>query len=255
MSTLHTDIDSKGICTLTLNRPDQHNAFDGELIAALISHLKNINENPDIKLMLLKANGKSFSAGADLNWMQRVVEFSEQENFDDAMQLAELMHLLNTLSKPTIAVVHGPVYGGGVGLVACCDMAVATDNAQFCLSEVKLGLIPAVISPYVISAIGERAARRYFLTAESFSAIEAYRLGLISEVCTADDLEDSISHLAENVLNNSPEAVREAKRLIQITARATVNKPLMEQTAKMIAELRVSEQAQERLQKFLNNSK
>ena len=173
-----TQIDNDGRATLTMNRPELHNAFDDTLITGLIEKLRDLEDDPDVRFVILAASGKSFSAGADLNWMRRMADYSREQNLADAERLAELMRTLDTLSKPTIALVQGAAYGGGVGLVACCDIAIATARASFCLSEVKLGLIPAVISPYVVAAIGPRAARRYFLSAESFDAGEANRYGL-----------------------------------------------------------------------------
>ena len=170
MSTLLLDKHPDGLAILTLNRPEVHNAFDDALIADMTAALKEIDADAAVRVLVLSANGKSFSAGADLNWMRRMASYTEEENLKDAAALAALMSTLNGLSKPTVARVHGPAYGGGVGLVACCDIAVASHDATFALSEARLGIIPAVISPYVIAAIGERMARRYFLTAERFSA-------------------------------------------------------------------------------------
>jgi methylglutaconyl-CoA hydratase len=183
---LHT-IDERGVVTLTLDRPQLHNAFDDALIAELIKVLALYKANPQSRLLVLRANGKSFSAGADLNWMQRVAQYSQAENKADAENLAELMSSLYYFPHPTLAVVQGAAFGGGVGLVSCCDIAVASDKASFCLSEVKLGLVPAVISPYVIAAIGTRQAQRYFLSAERFDAQTAYHLGLVQQLCTPED--------------------------------------------------------------------
>ena len=171
-----------GVAKLILNRPDVHNAFDDVLIAKIITALNHAQENKNVRVVVLTSHGKHFSAGADLNWMKRMARLTKQENRDDAQQLAELMHTLNTLSKPTVALVNGAAYGGAVGLIACCDMAIATQRSRFCLSEVKIGLSPAVISPFVIGAIGERAARRYFLSAEAFDAQKAEQLGLLHDV-------------------------------------------------------------------------
>ena len=167
---IQLSIDGAGVATLTLNRPEVHNAFDDHLIAGLTTRLRELDHTADVRVVVLAGNGKSFSAGADLNWMKRMAGFSEGENLRDAVALADLLHTLSALTKPTVARVHGAAYGGGVGLVAACDIAVASLSASFSLSEVRLGLIPAVISPYVIAAIGERQARRYFLTAERFDA-------------------------------------------------------------------------------------
>jgi methylglutaconyl-CoA hydratase len=185
----HT-IDERGVVTLTLDRPQLHNAFDDALIAELIKVLALYKAHSQSRLLVLRANGKSFSAGADLNWMQRVAQYTQAENKADAENLAELMSSLYYFPHPTIAVVQGAAFGGGVGLVSCCDIALASDKASFCLSEVKLGLVPAVISPYVIAAIGARQAQRYFLSAERFDAQTAYHLGLVQQLCSAEDLDN-----------------------------------------------------------------
>ena len=183
-----TTIDETGVATVMLNRPKVHNAFDDATIAHLTETLQRLNDDLDTRVVVLGAVGDSFSAGADIGWMRRMADYSERENLDDARRLAALMQTLNALKKPTIARVHGPAFGGGVGLVACCDIAVASEKASFCLSEVKLGVIPAVISPYVVRAIGERQARRYFISAERFDAREALRIGLVHRLVDADDL-------------------------------------------------------------------
>ena len=193
MSHVISQIDGR-VGIITLNNPEKHNAFDDALIADLTGELKSFDENGDVRVVVLSAAGKSFSAGGDLNWMKRTAGYSAEENLRDATALAELMRTLHGLSKPTIARVQGAAYGGGVGLVACCDIAVGTLGAMFCLSEAKLGLIPAVISPYVVAAIGQRAAHRYFLTAERFDAAEAFRLGLLHELAPDDDAMDDKSN-------------------------------------------------------------
>src|SRR3954469_25422595 len=195
-------IDHQGpIGIVTLNRPERHNAFDDTLIAELTDALRTLEADASVRVVVLSAAGTSFSAGADLNWMKRMAGFSREENVRDAMALGALMRTLAHLAKPTIARVQGAAYGGGVGLVACCDIAIALQAATFSFSEAKLGLIPAVISPYVIAAIGERAARRYFLTAERFDAAEAWRLGLVHELASSpDDLDEKIGELVESLL-------------------------------------------------------
>lgn len=243
------------IATLTLNRPEIHNAFDDVLIVELITVLKNLESDKNVRVILLAANGKNFSAGADINWMKRMSNFSETENFNDAMQLARLMQTLNQLQKPTIALVQGAVFGGGVGLVACCDIALATPQASFCLSEVKIGLIPAAISPYVIAAIGERSARRYFLTAEKFDAQEALRLNLIHQIIDASELKSTALQISENLLANSPQAIVSAKNLISHVANNFLSEDLIQKTAKEIAKIRVSKEGQEGLNAFLEKRK
>jgi methylglutaconyl-CoA hydratase len=235
-----------------MNRPEVHNAFDDLLIGELTSALKNLAANERVRVVLLTGSGKSFSAGADLNWMRRMADYTWDENLHDALGLGELMQTLNSLGKPTIALVQGAAYGGGVGLVVCCDMAIATSRAAFCLSEVKLGLIPAVISPYVIAAIGERACRRYFLTAEPFPAEEAHRLGLVHEVVADDQaLHVRGQELASALLNNGPQAMAAAKDLIATIAGRPVDAGLIADTAGRIADRRASAEGREGLSAFL----
>ncbi len=243
--------DDTGICYLTLNQPNIHNAFNDHIIAALLDHIEQIEKDPHIRVVILNANGKSFCAGADMNWMRGVASYCYDENLNDAYQLASLMNKLYTLNKPTIAMVQGAAFGGGVGLTACCDIAIASDVASFCLAEVKLGLIPAVISPYVINAIGERQARRYFLTAEIFNAEKARDIGLVHEVVAADDLAQSCLTLAKKMIRNSPAALTACKELITETSRQDINENMLQETAKRIAELRISAEGQEGLHAFL----
>ncbi len=248
---LLTNIDECGRATLTMNRPELHNAFDDLLIADLHRELKRIDNDPQVRVVILAANGKSFSAGADLNWMRRMADYSRQENFTDALALADLLKTLNQLSKPTIALVQGAVYGGGVGLVACCDIAIATPQAKFCLSEVKLGLIPAVISPYVVEAIGSRAARRYVLTAEVFDAVAADQLGLVHEVVEAGGLEERGAELSALILKNGPMALAAGKELVSAVARGPLDQAMVTDTAERIADIRASEEGKEGLNAFL----
>ncbi len=255
MSHVITEIDGP-IGIVTLNNPDRHNAFDDALIADLTRELKALDANEAVRIVVLSAAGKSFSAGADLNWMKRMAAYSEEENFADAMGLGELMRTLHGLSKPTIARVQGAAYGGGVGLVACCDIAVGTHNATFSLSEVKLGLIPAVISPYVVVAIGERAAHRYFLTAERFDAAEAFRLGLLHELVPDDDaMDDKIDALCKALLAAGPCPVPEAKRLIAAVADRPIDEAVVADTARRIARVRASAEGKEGVGAFLEKRK
>lgn len=239
------------IACLTLNRPEIHNAFDDVMIEELITALQMIAQDETVRVLLLKANGKSFSAGADLSWMQRMIDYDYGQNLHDARQLAQLMSQLYHFPKPTIAIVQGAAFGGGVGLISCCDIAVTAEKATFCLSEVRLGLIPAVISPYVIAAIGERAARRYYLTAERFDAHEAKNLGLAHFTCAADDLDKVTKTLIEQIQQNSPHALTAAKNLIAATSRGHIDNAMMEDTAHRIATIRTSTQGQEGLRAFL----
>jgi methylglutaconyl-CoA hydratase len=208
-----------------------------------------------VRLVVLAASGQSFSAGADLNWMRRMADYSYQQNLADALALAELMRTLNNLAKPTIAKVQGPAYGGGVGLVACCDIAVASETASFSLSEVRLGLIPAVISPYVVNAIGERQARRYFLSAERFGAREAQRIGLVHEVVAAEELDGAVARLLDTLAGNSPAAMAAAKDLARAVSRGPIDATMIEDTARRIAEIRASPEGREGLNAFLDKRK
>ncbi|MDQ3026811.1 MAG: enoyl-CoA hydratase/isomerase family protein [Pseudomonadota bacterium] len=237
---------------ITLNRPERHNAFDDALIAELTEALRNLEADDGVRLVVLSGAGKSFSAGADLHWMKRMSGFSKEENQRDAMQLGTLMSTLAQLRKPTIARVHGAAYGGGVGLVACCDVAVASNAATFSLSEVKLGLIPGVISPYVVSAIGERAARRYFLTGERFDAAEAWRLGLVHELASDDaDLDEKVGGIVDAMIACGPVAQREAKELVRAVAARPVTGELIQDTAGRIARIRSSPEGREGVGAFL----
>lgn len=246
--TLQINTDSRGISTLTLDRPEVHNAFDEAMIEELHQALRGLDGDAATRLVVLRANGKSFCAGADVRWMKRAAGFSEQENYDDAMAFAGMLATLDGLSKPTVAVIQGPTYGGGVGLVSCCDIAVAFDRALFSLSEVKLGLVPAVISPYVVRAIGGRAARRYFQSAERFNCEEALRIGLIHEIIESETGTDAI---LDALLQGGPLAQDISKRLIARVAYQPASKTLMEDTARTIAGVRASAEAQEGLSAFL----
>ncbi len=248
---LLSQIDEFGRATITLNRSEMHNAFDDTLIGALTGELKRLGRDESVRVVLLAARGRSFSSGADLNWMRRMADFSVEENLADAAGLAELMKTLANLPKPTIALVQGAAIGGGVGLVACCDIAIASEAASFCLSEVRLGLIPAVISPYVAAAIGPRPTRRYFLTAERFDAATAWRLGLIHEVVPAEELEVRGEALSRQLLKNGPRAMAEVKALIAEVALSTLDDDLIADTAERIAEIRASAEGREGLSAFL----
>ena len=237
---------------VTMNRPERHNAFDDVLIQELMDALRAMEADEQVRMVVLAGAGRSFSAGADLNWMKRMANFSRDENERDAMQMAALMRTLAHLRKPTIARVHGAAYGGGVGLVACCDIAVATHTATFSLSEARLGLIPAVISPYVVAAIGERAARRYFLTAERFDSAEAWRLGLVHELASGEaELDEKLGELVDALLACSPASQTEAKALIRAVAGRPVTSELIQDTAERIAKIRASPEGREGVAAFL----
>ena len=226
-----TEIDL-GVGIITLNRPERHNAFDDALIAELSHALDSMADDPAVRVLVISSTGKSFCAGADLNWMKRAAGYGEDENLRDSRALAGMLRRLAQCPKPTIARVQGPAYGGGVGLVACCDIAIATFDAQFSLTEVKLGIIPAVISPHVIAAIGERYARRYMLTAERFSAAEAYRIGLLHEMVTDETaLDEALGEIIDALLMNGPRALAECKQLISAVAWKPLSDDVVEDTA------------------------
>ncbi len=246
-----TTIDQRGVATVTLNNPDQHNAFDDTIISVLTSVFSDLSADEKVRVVVLVAQGKSFSAGADLNWMKRMANYNHEENLQDAKALAKMLYTLNTLSKPTIARVQGAAFGGGVGLVSCCDIAIASTRASFSLSEVKLGMVPATISPYVIDAIGPRAARRYFTTAERFNADTALRIGLISECVEEAQLDTTIEHLISSILNNGPSAVSQAKQLIADVSHQPISQTLMDNTSELIASIRSSDEGKEGLSAFL----
>jgi methylglutaconyl-CoA hydratase len=251
MSNIEVDVQNK-LLLITFNRIDKHNAFDDYFLKELQAILEAAQEDNRVRVILITANGQHFSAGADLNWMQRMASFSQEENYADAMILAKLMHTLYQSSKPTLACVHGFAIGGGAGLVAACDIAIAAENARFCFSEVKLGLIPAVISPYVIQAIGERAAKAYFMSAETFSANRAQQIGLVHEVVVEETLLSYCLEYATNLAHLAPEAVRAAKKLVCDIANQAISQTLLEKTAALIAQKRVSVEGQKGLQAFLN---
>ena len=250
-----TEVDL-GVGIITLNRPERHNAFDDALIGELADAIDRLGADPAVRVLVISSTGKSFCAGADLNWMKRAATYGDEENLRDSRVLARMLQGLAQCPKPTIARVQGPAYGGGVGLVACCDIAIATFDAQFALTEVKLGIIPAVISPHVIAAIGERYARRYMLTAERFSAAEAYRIGLIHEM-VADQaaLDDALGELIDTLRNNGPRALAECKQLISAVARKPLSDEVVEDTARRITRLRASEEGREGMSAFLEKRK
>ena len=244
--------DRNGVALVTLDRPDRHNAFDETMIAELTQALAVIEASPRIRAVVLLGAGASFCAGADLAWMERMAGFSYEENVGDARALARLLQVLSSLPKPTIARIHGPVYGGGVGLVACCDIAVAAMEATFALSEAKLGLIPATIGPYVIEAIGARAARRYFLTAERFDAAEAYRIGLVHDIVPSlEALDERVNELLGHLMLAGPHAQAAAKALVRAVAHRPIDERVVADTAERIATIRATDEAREGIAAFL----
>ena len=250
-----TQTTNGAIRTITLSRPDVRNAFNDEVIAELKAAFEDAGQASDVRCVVLAAVGPAFCAGADLNWMRRMADYTRDENLADAACLAEMLRTLYECPKPTIARVQGDVFAGGVGLVAACDMAVSVDTATFCLSEVKLGLIPATISPYVIRAMGARASHRYFLTAERFNAAEALRIGLVHDVVTADALDAKVNELTQALVNASPNAVRACKHLLQDVANKDIDSTLIARTVSGIADIRASAEGKEGVQSFLQKRK
>lgn len=256
------EIDANGIATLILNRVGKKNVFDDSMIESLIHYIDTLAAIPTIRCLLLRANGTHFSAGADLHWMQSMAVKSVKENHQDAQQLAHLMQTLDTFPHPTIAVVQGCAFGGALGLICCCDIVIAQSDSQFCLSEVKLGLIPATIGPYVCRAIGVRYARRYMLTAERIDANKAQHIGLIHLIVDTEAkakanakeyrLEQQITQLTQAILNNSPAALQQAKTLCHTCENQPIDKKLIKYTSHLIADIRVSEQGQEGLSAFFD---
>jgi methylglutaconyl-CoA hydratase len=236
---------------VALNRPDVHNAFNEVLIDEIIEALTALGAAADVRVVVLSGNGRSFCAGADLNWMRRMAGYSRAQNLADAKGLAKMLATLHALPKPTIARIHGAAFGGGVGLAACCDIAIAAVEATFALSEAKLGLLPATISPYVINAIGPRNASRYFLTAERFDAAEAYRIGLVHDIVPAAQLDDRINELLTPLLLAGPAAQRECKALIAAVANRPIDAKVVADTVRRIADVRASPEGKEGVAAFL----
>ncbi|MFT5643019.1 MAG: methylglutaconyl-CoA hydratase [Janthinobacterium sp.] len=243
------------LATVTLDRPNVRNAFNETTIADITHVFEQLGGNEQVRAIVLAANGPAFCAGADLNWMKKMADYSHAENLADAMQLAVMLRTIYLCPKPVVASVQGDCYAGGMGLVAACDIVVVAETAQFCLSEVKLGLIPATISPYVIRAIGEQAARRYFLSAERFSAPQALRIGLAHEVVAADALDAKVAEIVQALMMNSPNAVRQAKTLVRDVAGRPVTDALLQQSAETIAQIRASPEGREGILSFLEKRK
>jgi methylglutaconyl-CoA hydratase len=251
------ELDGRGVATLTLNRPEVHNAFDAALVQRLTELLVELKSRGDVRIVVLTGAGRSFSAGADVHWMRSMARCSEEENFEDALHLADLMALLNAMPVPTVACVNGHAYGGGVGLLACCDIVLASNEARFALSEVRLGLVPAVISPYVVAAIGERNARRLFLSGEAMNAKLARRVGLVHEIAKPNKLDAALEDQLGMLLKGGPNALRESKELIFTVEGGGISADdaLRHRTAQIIAQLRVSAEGQEGLAAFLEKRK
>lgn len=243
------------LATVTLNRPDLRNAFNETSIAELAQAFDELGQDDSVRAIVLAANGPAFCAGADLNWMKKMAGYSAAENQADAMRLASMLRTIYFCPKPVVAKVQGDCYAGGMGLVAACDIVVASEAANFCLSEVKLGLVPATISPYVIKAMGEQAARRYFLTAERFTALEAKQIGFAHEVAVPEALDATVAAITKALCANSPNAVREAKRLVREVAGVPVDDAMLADTAERIAAIRASDEGREGVASFLEKRK
>lgn len=248
------DIDQH-VATITLNRPDKRNAFNDDVIQELTDVFQFCAAQDEVRAVILTANGKAFCAGADLNWMRAMADYSHDENLADAGKLAQMLATIYHCPKPTVAAIQGDVYAGGMGLVAACDIAISVKNANFCLSEVKLGLIPATISPYVIRAMGARAAHRYFLTAEVFDAKEAKKIGFIHERVDEEEFKQSLDNLVKHLVNASPNSVKVCKKLVQDVAFAEINEQLIKDTVAGIADIRASDEGKEGVQSFLQKRK
>jgi methylglutaconyl-CoA hydratase len=257
MSKLQYHAEPNGVVTLTLNRPEIHNAFDEELICMLTDTLDRLHNDTSVRVVVLTGNGESFSAGADLNWMRGMMAASQKDNERDARQLARLLRRLNYLNHPTVARVNGSAYGGGLGLIACCDIVVATDSARFALSECRLGLAPAVISPYVFRRIGETHARRYFLTGERFDAVHARRMGLVHDIVPDAELDILTERLVNDLLRSGPRAAGHCKKLVFHAGGHDQDSQLKldQYTARLIAEIRTSAEGQEGMHAFLEKRK
>lgn len=250
-----TEIGPDGNAKVTLNRPEVHNAFDPEMVEALDAALRQLEADARVRAVVLEGSGKSFCAGADIAHMKKSATYTPQQNFDAAHLTARMLYTLYRLPKPTIACIRGAVRGGGVGLAAACDIAIGARDATFRLSEVKIGVIPAMISPYVIAAIGERMAHRYMLTGEEFNAAEAYRIGLLHEIVDEDQLTAAVGHMLAHLHTSGPQAVAAIKRLIPVSAHAPLGAAIVDETARRIAEVRATPEAQEGLSAFLEKRK
>lgn len=240
------------VATVWLNRADLHNAFNTQLIEELDQCLQDLNQRVDIRVVVLAGRGKSFSAGADLNWMKQAGQAAHTDNQADALKLAKMLNTLATLKQPTIARVHGIAFGGGMGLAAACDICIASTQAQFATSEVRLGLAPSTISPYVIAAIGTRQASRYFLTAERISAEQAKHIGLVHEISHPEQLDQQLDQIIAALLQGAPQAQAASKQLIQMVSQHPLTESLRIATANHIADIRQGQEAKDGLNAFLN---
>jgi len=251
MSSILVSTDAKGIATLTLNRPERRNAFDDALIAELSDAFARCGGDDGVRALVITGAGAAFSAGGDLNWMRRMADLGQAENYADAMRLAAMFRTLNELPKPTVARINGAAFAGGVGLVCCCDIAVAAESAVFAISEARLGLVASTIGPYVVAAIGARAARRYCLTGEPFGATDALRIGLAHEVVPDAELDAAVAKIVTHLLAGGPEAQGRGKRLIAELQGRPIDESVMALTARTIAEARASAEGREGVTAFL----
>ncbi|MBU3651807.1 MAG: enoyl-CoA hydratase/isomerase family protein [Limnohabitans sp.] len=255
MSDMLLQSTDKGVHTITLNRPEIRNAFNDVLIGEIHQAFEAVSRRTDVRCVVLAANGSAFCAGGDLNWMRRMADYTREQNMADAQALAVMLRAIDQCPHPTVARVQGDVFAGGLGLLSTCDMVVSADSATFCLSEVKIGLIPATISPYVVRAIGARAARRYFMTAERFSAAEAHRIGLVHESVPMAQLDATVQALVQALCANSPMAVKDAKRLVETVAGLDISEAMIAKTVSGIADSRASAEGKEGVQAFLDKRK
>jgi methylglutaconyl-CoA hydratase len=255
MSLITSNVDPRGVATVTLNRPDKHNALDGATMRELHAALSAVESNSAVRVVVLTGAGASFCAGADIAHMRSMMGASEQQNVEDALLLARCLRTLDELDRPVIARVNGNVFGGGVGLVACADIAIGVTGAKFALTEVRLGIVPAAISPYVVAAIGQRQARRLFLTAAPFDASEAHRLGLLHFTASSELLDAAVDDQVNLILRGGPEALRAAKKLVRRVTHFTDRDAVGEETARLLARLRVSPEGREGLSAFLERRK
>jgi len=252
---LTVSTDARGVARVTLNRPEVKNAFNEKLIAEITAAMNALSKDDAVRIVVLQGAGDAFSAGADLSWMKRASEFSAEENLGDARRLSAMLNSIYVCDKPVIALVHGPCMGGGTGLAAACDIVIAAEDAFFALSEARLGIIPAVISPFVLHAIGARQARRFFLTGERFDAMKAKEIGLAHMVCLRAQMEGTLDGVVRNLLACGPAAQKEAKALIRIVAGRPVNEAVMDDTARIIARVRSTPEGKEGVAAFLEKRK
>ncbi len=252
---IQVDKTPAGVGIVWLNRPELRNAFNETMIAELATAFRSLDADHDVRAVILAGIGPAFCAGADLNWMKRMAEYTFEQNYHDALGLAGMLHTLHTMTKPTLARVHGAAFAGGMGLVAACDIAVAAIGAEFCLSEAKIGLVPATISPYVIAAMGERMAYRYMLTAERFDAAEAYRIGFVQDVAQLEELDAVINQILGHLVAGAPAAQTATKELIRAVARRGLTDELIADTATRIATARASDTGREGIRAFLDKRK